>query len=277
MMSEQQPVYQIINEGFFLRQVLYGCQHIRNTTNSQLTTQLVRRLQFSAQIQEMRLLDIPEIVSINSFLDKVDLGNHLVCGNLEVYSCKPAGSDKKLSKSIELGFYQGNESSSMEFSKSPVGPLSDARSADGSKTLVNLILTLNHVYPDYDFTRLKAEDFQKEDGSTRAQEVIDSFLLEVGKVWEESRYQDSFLDTLWATIDDAIQLKTCDVYSYRTDGGRQLLGDDSSIWFFSFFFYNKGMKRMLYFGCRGLSKGGQEEFGSENEEGEDQCQFDLGI
>eukprot|EP01023_Acetabularia_acetabulum_P016526 TRINITY_DN18154_c0_g1_i1.p2 TRINITY_DN18154_c0_g1~~TRINITY_DN18154_c0_g1_i1.p2 ORF type:complete len:226 (+),score=33.79 TRINITY_DN18154_c0_g1_i1:141-818(+) len=225
----------------------------------------------------MKLLDIPEIVSINSFLDKVDMGNHFVCGNLEAYSCKPAGSDKKLSRSIELGFYQGNESSSIELSKSPVGPLSDARSAEGSKTLIKLILTLNHVYPDYDFTMLKAEDFQKEDGSARAQEIIDSFLLEVGKVWEESQHGNSFLDTLWATIDDAITLKKCDVYSYRTEGGRQLLSDDASIWFFSFFFFNRSMKRMLYFSCRGLSKGGQQEVGLEDEEVEEECQFDIGI
>eukprot|EP01025_Chloroclados_australasicus_P037203 TRINITY_DN378_c0_g2_i2.p2 TRINITY_DN378_c0_g2~~TRINITY_DN378_c0_g2_i2.p2 ORF type:complete len:227 (-),score=29.09 TRINITY_DN378_c0_g2_i2:323-1003(-) len=223
----------------------------------------------------MRVLDLPEVVSINSFLDKVDLGNHLVCGNLEVYSCKHAGSDKKLSKSLEFDLHQGVEDTALELSKSPVGPLSDARSAGGSKTLIKLILTLNHVYPDYDFTMLRAEDFQKEDGSSRAQEVIDSMLLEVGKVWEESNHEESFLDKLWATIDQAVCLKKCDVYSYRTDKGRDLLGD-SSLWFFSFFFYNRQMKRILYFGCRGLSKGAQqlEELQSE---GEEECQFDLGI
>lgn len=29
------------------------------------------------------------------------------------------------------------------------------------KTLIHLILTLNHMYPDYDFSTLRAEDFQK--------------------------------------------------------------------------------------------------------------------
>jgi hypothetical protein len=35
---------------------------------------------------------------------------------------------------------------------SPVGPLSDSASR---KTLIYLILTLNHVYPDYDFSQAR--------------------------------------------------------------------------------------------------------------------------
>ncbi len=50
------------------------------------------------------------------------------------------------------------------------------------KTLICLILTLNHVYPDYDFTLLRAQHFQKEEGSARAEECIDSHLLEVSRV-----------------------------------------------------------------------------------------------
>ena len=44
-------------------------------------------------------------------------------------------------------------------SVSPVGPLTDAGSR---KTLIYLILTLNHMYPDYDFSALRGHHFTKE-------------------------------------------------------------------------------------------------------------------
>lgn len=50
------------------------------------------------------------------------------------------------------------------------------------KTLVYLILTLNHIYPDYDFSLLRAHHFKKEDGLAAIEETIDAHLLEVSKV-----------------------------------------------------------------------------------------------
>jgi len=38
------------------------------------------------------------------------------------------------------------------------------------------------MYPDYDFSALRAHHFRKEEGISRAEETIDSHLLEVSKV-----------------------------------------------------------------------------------------------
>jgi hypothetical protein len=54
--------------------------------------------------------------------------------------------------------------------------------ARSRKTLIYLILTLNHIYPDYDFSLLRAHHFKKESGLAKAEEVIDTHLLEVSKV-----------------------------------------------------------------------------------------------
>ena len=51
-------------------------------------------------------------------------------------------------------------SSPSAMSVSPVGPLTDPGSR---KTLIYLILTLNHMYPDYDFSALRGHHFTKED------------------------------------------------------------------------------------------------------------------
>ena len=50
------------------------------------------------------------------------------------------------------------------------------------KTLIYLILTLNHIYPDYDFSQLRAHHFRKELGLAGAEDAIDSHLLEVSRV-----------------------------------------------------------------------------------------------
>jgi Maf1 regulator len=50
------------------------------------------------------------------------------------------------------------------------------------KTLIYLILTLNHIYPDYDFSLLRAHHFRKEDSTATIEETIDSQLLDVTRV-----------------------------------------------------------------------------------------------
>lgn len=54
--------------------------------------------------------------------------------------------------------------------------------AASRKTLIYLILTLNHIYPDYDFSQLRAHHFKKEAGLARAEELVDTHMLEVSKV-----------------------------------------------------------------------------------------------
>lgn len=50
------------------------------------------------------------------------------------------------------------------------------------KTLIYLILTLNCTYPDYDFSQLRAQNFEKEPNVAYVEEAVDSHLLEVSKV-----------------------------------------------------------------------------------------------
>lgn len=199
----------------------------------------------------MKFLDIATLSRLNSFLDHVDVGEVYVRGELEAFSCKLAGLDKKLSKSLEEDVMES--SSPVELGKSPVGPLSESGSR---KTLVYLILTLNHMYPDYDFTLLRAQHFRKEEGISSVEEIVDAHLVEAGKVWESTPGfgEEPFLDTLWSAIDDVIQLKECDVYSYKSDLETDPFGEKGSVWSFNYFFYNKKEKRILYFSCRGMSK-----------------------
>lgn len=210
----------------------------------------------------MKYLDLAPLARLKTFLNNVDVGDYVVQGELEAYSCKLAGLDKKLSKSLDQDVQTG--SSPLELSRSPVGPLSDSSSR---KTLIYLILTLNNTYPDYDFSLLRAHHFRKEQGSSNAENVIDTHLLEVSKVWSKTPGfgEKGFLDCLWTAIDEAIDLKDCDVYSYKSDLETDPFGEIASIWSFNYFFYNKRMKRIVYIACRGCSKTAAEEEPEESE------------
>lgn len=53
----------------------------------------------------------------------------------------------------------------------------------------------------------------------------------------------------------ACELQHCDVYSYRTDGPEMDTFDEqNSIWKFHYFYFNKKLKRVVYFSCRNLRK-----------------------
>ena len=134
----------------------------------------------------MKYLEDVALSKINAFLGHVNVGDYVIQGQLDAYSCKLAGIDKKLSKSLDADVVTMMASSPSALSVSPVGPLTDSSSR---KTLIYLILTLNHTYPDYDFSALRGHHFTKEDqnpGILKVKQDIDSLLLESGKVYEQT-------------------------------------------------------------------------------------------
>ncbi|CEF98048.1 Maf1 regulator [Ostreococcus tauri] len=200
----------------------------------------------------MKLLVDHDLAALNAFLASVNVGDYVVSGQVENYSCKLAGTDKKLSRSLDAEVVTAMASSPTTLGSSPVGPLTDSHSR---KTLIYLILTLNHIYPDYDFSSLRAEHFTKEGTLSSVKADIDMLLMESGKVWS-ARYGDEedFLEVLWKTIDDAIDVCDCDVYSYTALSEGDPFTDEGNLWSFNYFFYNKKLKRILYFTMHARSK-----------------------
>ena len=156
-------------------------------------------------------------------------------------------------------------SSPSALSVSPVGPLTDPGSR---KTLIYLILTLNHMYPDYDFSALRGHHFTKENPGTGVLKVkndVDGLLLESAKVYEATigAGAEPLSAELWRSIDEAIGLVDSDVYTYKAVAEGDPFCDDSNLWSFNYFFYNRKLKRILYFSCRAVSKTADE--GSDGE------------
>jgi hypothetical protein len=57
---------------------------------------------------------------------------------------------------------------------------------------------------------------------------------------------------LWTTIDDEIQLNDCDIYSYNPDLNSDPFSEPGCLWSFNYFFYNKKLKRIVFFTCRAI-------------------------
>lgn len=56
---------------------------------------------------------------------------------------------------------------------------------------------------------------------------------------------------LWSAINEEIQLAECDIYSYNPDYNSDPY-QPGSLWSFNYFFYNKRLKRIVFFTCTAL-------------------------
>jgi hypothetical protein len=105
----------------------------------------------------------------------------------------------------------------------------------------DLVSTLNHAFPDYDFSQTKLDAFKLEDTSAA--------IVKVGNYLSEIIKQEPmWLTTVWNTIDTEIKLSSCRVYSYVPD----MEGDpfsDQSVWSFNFFFVDSDSRKVALFTC----------------------------
>eukprot|EP01114_Cavostelium_apophysatum_P020732 TRINITY_DN7030_c0_g1_i1.p1 TRINITY_DN7030_c0_g1~~TRINITY_DN7030_c0_g1_i1.p1 ORF type:complete len:222 (+),score=38.74 TRINITY_DN7030_c0_g1_i1:214-879(+) len=197
----------------------------------------------------MKFLEIQTIEQFNSFFSGLPstTGESTIIGKIEAYSCKKAGSDKKLYRSLELQ-YQVELSKSpdaRDLGTSPFGPLTDASSR---KTLMHLISTLNASFPDYDFCHVKPEQFRKETGQHLALNSIDLTLTGVVE-----NYSNGVAPKLWHAIDTEINIKECDIYSFHADEDSDPYAEEGQLWSLNYFFYNKKLKRIIFLSFRAVS------------------------
>ncbi|KVI05410.1 Maf1 regulator, partial [Cynara cardunculus var. scolymus] len=216
-------------------------------------------------------ISLETILRINAFLDHLNLGERTIKGCIEAYSCKHTGTDKRLSLSLENEIldYVGN--SPDVDSASPVEYLS---SRSSRKMLIYLILTLYHMYPDYDFSAVKAHQFFTEETWDGFKQIFDSYMSDASKEWIEATEDGSLLETLYKALDEVIYSKTmhrpssgaswglmlipfakfqvinlaeCEVYSYDPNSDADPFIEKGALWSYNFFFYNRKLKRVVSF------------------------------
>ncbi|XP_063698527.1 repressor of RNA polymerase III transcription MAF1 homolog [Culicoides brevitarsis] len=208
----------------------------------------------------MKLLESSKFEALNSALS-FQTGDTSMFARIESYSCKMAGNDKQLYKRFT------SESSPNDLEAlSPPQTLMDlsphlARSSLSGdegvtlcdtisrKTLFYLITTLNQAFePDYDFSEAKSHEFSKEPSLDWVMRSIDGNLSAVA-----CEQFNQLRNALWSTINEEIALKDCDIYSYNPDMSSDPYSEPGCLWSFNYFFYNKKMKRIVFFTCKALN------------------------
>jgi len=224
----------------------------------------------------MKLLENNSFEVLNSSLF-MEVGDARIVGRIESYSCKMISTEKQLYKkfAVEAGgspatlealsppqngygcyAYSVSPAHSGGYSRS-FSRSSGSEDESGSvtlcdaidrKTLFHLISTMNAAFPDYDFSTTKSEEFTKEPNLQFVTNNIDNLL----SISAPSQY-GKIHDKLWVTLNKEIVLLDCDIYSYNPDMTLDPFREDGSIWNFNYFFFNKKLKRMVFFTCRALS------------------------
>ncbi|XP_037958304.1 repressor of RNA polymerase III transcription MAF1 homolog [Teleopsis dalmanni] len=212
----------------------------------------------------MKLLENSRFEAINNALS-IKTGANTLFGRIESYSCKMVGADKALYKrfTAEINGYGPHDLQAL----SPPQTLADfspnfhrngSHSGDegvilcdtiSRKTLFYLIATLNASFePDYDFSDAKSHEFSKEPSIQWVMNSVHSNLSALAG----DQYQ-ILRQPLWSAIDDEINLSECDIYSYNPDLSSDPFGEPGCLWSFNYFFYNKKMKRIVFFTSRAIN------------------------
>ncbi|XVF71398.1 hypothetical protein PTKIN_Ptkin12aG0034200 [Pterospermum kingtungense] len=177
----------------------------------------------------MKFLEYTPLDRINDFLSELNLGERTIKGSLEAYSCKHTGTDKRLSLSLENEILDYLGKSSDNDSSSPVEFLLSRSSA------------------------VKAHQFFTEESWDTFKQIFDAYMLEASKEWIETYGGSSLLETLYKALDEVVKLSECEIYSYNSDSDADPFLEKGAIWSFSFFFYNRKLKRVVSFNFSCLS------------------------
>lgn len=212
----------------------------------------------------MKLLDNSNFSRLSATLSGVYQEARLIC-RLESYSCKMAGDDKKLFKQISSSgnvddlellspispgsFGQFGGQFSVSPTELPGEGAMTLHHTCSRKTLYYLKATLNAAFsPDYDFSQAKSSEFSREPSYEWVNRNINATL--VSAMGDE---YSSIAPSLWSALSNEINPAECTIYSYNPDMESDPFSEEGSLWSFAFFFYNKKMKRIVFFSCHALS------------------------
>jgi hypothetical protein len=194
----------------------------------------------------MKYLDVPSFGALSSALSVINGDQQILC-QIEAYSCKNAGADKKNLKQ----YSQEVPLNDMQFLSPPqtaASPPSPQFSMISRKTLYFLLATLNAHFSDYDFTHTSAQCFTREPRVEFVASAVNHSLHEV----VGARYNE-MKERLWAELDATIELSNSEIYSYIPQANSDPFYEDGVLWSFNYFFFNLKLRRIVFFSCRSMS------------------------
>jgi len=127
---------------------------------------------------------------------------------------------------------------------SPNTTLGDFSEISTRKLMTDLILTLNASFPDYDFSNIKPNQFEK----VKMSDVRKNIRQNLSE-FASQRSSPNFLEELWNAVNDVIDLKEATVYSFDYEFVEDDDSANNSLWNFHYLFVNKSMRRIVFFTC----------------------------
>jgi len=127
---------------------------------------------------------------------------------------------------------------------SPNTTLGDFSEISTRKLMTDLILTLNASFPDYDFSNIKPNQFQK----LKMVDVRKNIRQHLSE-FASQRSSPNFLEELWTAVNEVIDLKESTVYSFDYEFTEDDDSANNSLWNFHYFFVNKSIRRIVFFTC----------------------------
>ncbi|KAI8342509.1 Maf1 regulator-domain-containing protein [Chlamydoabsidia padenii] len=191
----------------------------------------------------MKFLQVDSLDLLNSVFEWDCGGEARMTGRVEAYSCKSAGSDKKLFKHMENKY-----NVVMSGSLSPpddhlpiVSPFGRLDESAPRKTFFYLLSTLNAAFPDNDFSDVRPDQFSKQPSVDMVINSVNTTLFNLGNDYIVNKYR------MWDILDELVELNECDVYSYSADVDDDPMVEEGYIWSMNYFFFNRKLKRMVFF------------------------------
>ncbi|KAI9251026.1 Maf1 regulator-domain-containing protein [Phascolomyces articulosus] len=198
----------------------------------------------------MKFLEIDSLEQLNTVF-RWETPECILNGRVEAYSCKSAGSEKKLFKQLE-NRYTGNSNDLTPGSISPdelsiISPFGRLDEAAPRKTFFYLLATLNASFPEHDFSDVRPDQFSKQPSLDLVINSVNTTLFNLGNDFIVNKYR------MWDTLDDLVRLHECDVYSYNPDIDEDPMNEDGYLWSVNYFFFNRKLKRMVFFSVKSQS------------------------
>jgi len=191
------------------------------------------------------LFPIPALDQSSSQIHHLDLGDRVLLCRLEAYSCKKAGEDRRLFKNIIKQLRQdiGNRQRQGISCETGLGDISQPFT---QKLLVSLITSLNASFPDYDFSSLDGDCFERTTVPAVLSALESEVLTPAGMLLPHIRAQ------VTTALNEAIDVRQCQAYTYIPDADSPLFG--GKLWAFTHFLFSPALKRVLLISCASKSK-----------------------
>ncbi|KAI9022727.1 Maf1 regulator-domain-containing protein [Phycomyces nitens] len=164
----------------------------------------------------MKFLEVDSLDVLNTVF-RWETVEAILTGRIEAYSCKSAGSDKKLFKQIESKYnvdLSGGSISPDDYLHTIVSPFGRLDESTPRKTFFYLLATLNAAFPEHDFGDVRPDQFSKQPSP------------------------DMVINSVNTTL-------------YNPDIEDDPMNDEEGyLWSINYFFFNRKLKRMVFFSIK---------------------------